>query len=78
VGDLSSKFQVAGLCSGGLLGQRHGLEEGDDVFLPENALVLLLQIDKGVGRLGMPDVGLASLHPQQQVVADDLQASPFN
>lgn len=33
-------------------------------------LVLLAQVDKGVGCLGVPDVGQPRLHAQVQVVAD--------
>ena len=48
------------------------LKEGNDVLLPENAMELLLEIDKGVGSLRVPDIGLPCLHAQPQVVADDL------
>ena len=40
------------------------LKERDDVLLPEDAVVLLLQVDKGVGGRGMPDVWLACLDSQ--------------
>ena len=52
----------------------HLLEEGDDLLLPEDALVLLAQVDKGVGGLAVPDVGEAGLDAEREVVADDLDA----
>jgi hypothetical protein len=55
-----------------LLGDGHVLEEGDDVLLPEDALVFLLQVNEGVASLAVPDVWQASLDTQAQVVADDL------
>ena len=36
-------------------------------------LVLLLEVDKGVARLAVPDVGKSCLHTQPQVITDDLQ-----
>jgi hypothetical protein len=42
--------------------------------LPEDTLVLLAQVDEGVGGLGVPDVGQACLAAQAQVVADNLGA----
>ena len=72
--DLVSQLQIALLDSLGLLAQLHLLEERNDVLLPEDALVLLLEVDKGVGSLAVPDVGKACLHTQAQVVTDDLQA----
>ena len=42
--------------------------------LPEDSLVLLLEVDKGVGGLAVPQVGKASLAPKAKVVADDLGA----
>ena len=38
-------------------------------------LVLLLEVDKGVARLAVPDVGESCLHAQPEVITDDLQAS---
>lgn len=57
----------------GRLWELDSLKEGDDLLLPEDAVKLLLQVDKGVGGLAVPDVGLPCLHAQPQVVADDLQ-----
>lgn len=74
---LGCKLQIALLDCFAALWQSHALEEGDDVFLPEDALVLLLQVHEGVGGLGVPDVRLASLHTQSQVIADDLQNSAY-
>jgi hypothetical protein len=70
---LVGQLQVAGIHSGGGLGQGDLLEERDDVLLPEDALVLLLQVDKGVAGLAVPQVGQPSLHPQPQVIADHLR-----
>lgn len=58
--------------SGGRLWKFHILKEGDDVLLPEDAMEFLLQVDKRVGGLGMPDVGLSCLHSQPKMVADHL------
>ena len=69
---LPRKVDVALLDRVALLGDGHVLEEGDDVLLPEDALVFLLQVNKGVASLAVPDVWQASLDTQAQVVADDL------
>ena len=61
------------LCSCGCrVRQADVLKEGDDVLLPKDPLVLLLQVDEWIGGLGVPNVGFACLHSQAQVVADDL------
>lgn len=70
--DLVSQLQIALLYGGGLLGECDLLEKGDDLLLPEDAFVLFLQVDKGVGGFAVPDVGQPSLNAQPQVVADDL------
>ena len=69
---LPREVDVALLDCVALLGDGHVLEEGDDVLLPEDALVFLLQVNKGVASLAVPDVWQASLDTQAQVVADDL------
>ena len=69
---LVGQLQIALLDCGCLLGQHHLLEEGDDLLLPEDALVLLLQVDEGVGGLAVPDVRQPCLHSQAQVVANHL------
>lgn len=69
---LPREVDVALLDCVALLGDGHVLEEGDDVLLPEDALVFLLQVDEGVASLAVPDVWQASLDTQAQVVADDL------
>ena len=69
---LPRKVDVALLDRVALLGDGHVLEEGDDVLLPEDALVFLLQVNEGVASLAVPDVWQASLDTQAQVVADDL------
>ena len=70
--DLLRQLQVARLGGGRRVGQARALEEGHDVLLPEDALELLAQVDEGVGRLGVPDVGQPRLHAPAQVVADHL------
>ena len=40
----------------------HRLEEGDDLLLPEDALVLFAQVGEGVGGLAVIDVGQTCLH----------------
>ena len=72
---LPRKVDVALLDRVALLGDGHVLEEGDDVLLPEDALVFLLQVNEGVASLAVPDVWQASLDTQAQVVADDLDVS---
>ena len=72
---LPREVDVALLDCVALLGDGHVLEEGDDVLLPEDALVFLLQVNKGVASLAVPDVWQASLDTQAQVVADDLDVS---
>jgi hypothetical protein len=57
-----------------VLGQHDGLEEGDGVLLPEDALVLLLEVYERVAGLAVPDVGQPCLNAQTQVIADDLHA----
>jgi len=55
---------------------QHGrLVKAEAQHLPEDALVLLLQVDERVGRLRVPDVRLAGLDAQPQVVGDHLDAS---
>ena len=71
--NLLSQLQVAGLYSLSFLTEGNTLEEGDGLLLPEDAVVLLLQVDKGVASLAMPDVGQTSLHSQPKVVTDHLQ-----
>ena len=65
---LLSQLQIAGLNSLGLLAEGDTLKEGDGLLLPEDAIVLLLQVDKGVAGLAVPDVGQPSLHSQPKVV----------
>lgn len=55
--DLLSQLQVASFHSLGFLGEGHIGKEGDGLLLPEDAVVLLLQVDKGVAGLAVPDVG---------------------
>lgn len=69
---LLSQLQVAGLNSLGLLAEGDTLKEGDGLLLPEDAVVLLLQVDKGVAGLAVPDVGQPSLHTQPKVVTNHL------
>lgn len=69
---LLSQLQVAGLYSLSFLTEGDTLEEGDGLLLPEDAVVLLLQVDKRVAGLAVPDVGQPSLHSQPKVVADHL------
>ncbi|OAY69240.1 putative tRNA (guanine(26)-N(2))-dimethyltransferase 2, partial [Ananas comosus] len=42
-----------------LLGERSGLEEGDDLFLPIDAVAFFLEVHEWVARLAVPDVGEA-------------------
>ena len=53
---LSREVDVALLDGVAVLGDGHVLEEGDDVLLPEDALVFLLQVNEGVASLAVPDV----------------------
>ena len=75
MGYLIGQFEVALLDSLAAFRKLNFLEEGDDVLLPEDALVLLLQVDKGVGGLGMPDVRQPSLDPKVEVVCNHLQSN---
>ena len=70
---LLSQLQVAGLNSLGFLTEGDTLEERNGLLLPKDAIVLLLQVDKGVASLAMPDVGQSSLHSQPKVVTDHLR-----
>ena len=70
---LLSQLQVAGLDSLGFLTEGNALEEGNSLLLPEDAVVLLLQVDEGVAGLAVPDVGQSSLHSQPKVVTDHLR-----
>ena len=54
---LLSQLQVAGFNSLGFLSEGHIGKEGDGFLLPEDAIVLLLQVDKGIAGLAVPDVG---------------------
>ncbi len=72
--DLVRQLQVALLNSLRAFAQLDLLEEGNDVLLPEDALVLLPQVHKGVGGLAVPDVGQASLHAKVEVIANDLSS----
>ena len=69
---LYGEMSVALSHSGGRCWEVDIFKEGDYVLLPEDAMILLFEVDKGVGGLGMPDVGLAGLDPQPQVVANHL------
>ena len=40
--------------------------------MPEDAVVLLLEVDKGVAGFAVPDVWQTSLDSQSQVITDDL------
>ena len=46
--------------------------------MPEDAVVLLLQIDKGVTGLAVPDVWQASLDTQTQVITNDLRGTGYS
>ena len=70
---LLSQLQVAGLNSLGFLAEGNTLEEGDGLLLPEDAIVLFLEVHKGVASLAVPDVGQSSLHSQPKVVTNHLQ-----
>lgn len=71
--DLLCKLQVASLNSLCLLGEGHILEEGDGLLLPEDSVVLLLEVHKGIAGLAVPDVRQPCLHSQAKVITDDLQ-----
>lgn len=55
------------------LPELHLLKEGNDLLLPEDALVLLAQVGEGVAGLAVVDVRQTSLHAQAKVVTDYLQ-----
>ena len=61
---LFSKVSVALCHRGGRRWEVDILKEGNDVFLPEDAMVFLFEVDEGVGGLRVPDVGLPGLDPQ--------------
>jgi hypothetical protein len=54
---LLAEIDVALLDDVAVLGDGHVLEEGDDdVLLPKDAIVFLLQVNEGVASLAVPDV----------------------
>jgi hypothetical protein len=69
---LLGQLEVALLDGGGLLWKGDRLEERDQLFLPEDAVVFLLQVHKRVACFAVPDVGQASLHTQAQMVRNHL------
>mmetsp|Transcript_21620 Transcript_21620/g.59967 ORF Transcript_21620/g.59967 Transcript_21620/m.59967 type:complete len:261 (-) Transcript_21620:306-1088(-) len=71
---LVRQLQVAVDGVGRLLTELQGLEEGNDLLLPKDALVFLAQVGEGVGGLGVPYIGEASLASQAKMVTDDLGA----
>lgn len=69
---LLSQLQVELLDREAIAREGDLLEEGNNVLLPEDALVLLLEVDKRVGGLAVPDVGQPRLDTQAQMVGNDL------
>lgn len=69
---LLGQLKVTLLDSVGLLREGRRLEEGDQLLLPEYAVVFLLEVHKGVARFAVPDVGKASLNTQTQVIGNHL------
>ena len=70
---LLGEFNVAFLDRGAFLWEGGTLEKGNDLFLPEDAFVLLFQIHKWVACFAVPYVWKASLHSQPQMITDNLQ-----
>mmetsp|Transcript_2914 Transcript_2914/g.7652 ORF Transcript_2914/g.7652 Transcript_2914/m.7652 type:complete len:230 (+) Transcript_2914:131-820(+) len=71
---LARQLQVAVTHSLALLRELDRLEEWDDFLLPEDSLVLLLQVGEGVAGLAVPDIGEAGLDSEREVVANNLGA----
>ena len=74
--DLFCQLQIARLNSLCLLGKGDTLEEWNGLFLPEDAVVFLLQVDKWVGGLAVPDVWQARLDSQTQMITNHLLQIP--
>ena len=69
---LLGQFKVTLLDSGGLLWEGHRLEEWDQLLLPEDAVVFLLQVYKRVACFAVPDVRQTSLNTQAQMISNNL------
>lgn len=72
---LLGEFNVAFLSSCAFLWKRNRLEKWDQLFLPVNSFVLLLEVHKWVASFAVPDVRQSCLHPQSQVITYHLHKS---
>lgn len=66
------QLQVALLNSYAFFWKAHRLEEWNDIFLPEDAFVLFLQIHERVAGFAVPDIREPRLHTKIQVITDNL------
>lgn len=70
--DLLGDLDIAFLNGGAVLWERNGLEKRDELLLPVDTLVFLLQVHKRVASFAVPNVRQTRLHSQSQVVANHL------
>ncbi len=71
--DLLGEFNVAFLNSRAFIWKDSGSEEWDQLFLLEDTIVLLFQVNKRIAGFAVPYVGQTSLDSQLQMVTYNLQ-----
>lgn len=70
---LFGEFNVAILDSGAVLRKGCGLEERNELLLPVDAIIFLLEVHKWVACLAVPDVRQTRLDAPSQMITDHLK-----